>query len=455
MMPQRRLSREELFALVWEKPTSEIAKELGLSDVSIGKLCTKLQVPKPPRGYWARMQAGQPPRQPALAAFREELEAKRRDELREKTAESLSKLQRRFLELALAEMNSKGAGLAPPLGARPLVNLDRDVAAQVLLLIQGRAQVWVEEGRIATRWGPSVRNSVGRLVERLLPLAREQLLVFETESKRTSFRADGPVIFIRLTKRLQARVVGLANIVRDQELQHVVMPLVAADHAWSTHHLYSPESHLFLDSWLCVSAREIWVEWNRKSWREEDPPERHATNRIGLSDVMPVDFLPSSDKALSPVISGVAIKPYADRLRALQEAERVHEMMSTAAYAMQKEVPGEFLSVVDRLWFGEERPFQAARDAFRHVETELERWETELEAERLALARSILGIVPGDIATSESRGKLLRLSVTSVTLYSSGGCVSFMVSGIRFRKDGTLGKLQETLSLSFADERQT
>lgn len=44
------------------------------------------------------------------------------------------------------------------------------------------------------------------------------------------------------------------------------MPLAAADHAWSTHHLYSPESHLFLDSWLCVSAREIWVEWNRKSW---------------------------------------------------------------------------------------------------------------------------------------------------------------------------------------------
>lgn len=35
-------SREELFALVWEKSTSEIARELGLSDVAIGKLCTKL-----------------------------------------------------------------------------------------------------------------------------------------------------------------------------------------------------------------------------------------------------------------------------------------------------------------------------------------------------------------------------------------------------------------------------
>jgi hypothetical protein len=212
---------------------------------------------------------------------------------------------------------------------------------------------------------------------------------------------------------------------------------------------------LFLDSWLCVSARAIWVEWNRKSWREEEPPERHATNRIGLREVMPVDFLSTSNKVLSPVISRVAITPYADRLRALQEAERIHEMMSTAAYAMQREVPGEILSVVDRLWFGEERPFQAARDAFRHVETELERWDTELEAERSALARSILGIVPGDIVTSESRGKLLRLSVTGVTLYSGGSSVSCMVSGIRFRKDGTLGKLQETLNLSFNDENHT
>ncbi|WP_246724853.1 hypothetical protein [Rhizobium leguminosarum] len=307
----------------------------------------------------------------ALVAFREELDTKRRDELRAKTAESLSKLQRQFLEMALSEMNNRGAGIAPLPGARPLANLDRDVAAQVLLLIQGRAQAWVEQGRIASRWGPSVRNSVAKLIERLLPMARQQLLVFE--SKRTSFRTDGPVIFVRLTVPLQERIAALSEMVRDQELQHVVMPLTAADHAWSTHHLFSPESHLFLDNWLCISAREM----------------------------------------------------------------------------------GEILSVVDRLWFEEERPFQAARDAFRHVETEIERWDTELEAERSALARSILGIAPGDIVTSESRGKLLRLSVTGVALYSSGSSVSFMVSGIRFRKDGTLGKLQETLSLFFTDERQT
>jgi hypothetical protein len=183
--------------------------------------------------------------------------------------------------------------------ARPLANLDRDVAAQVLLLIQGRAQAWVEDGRIATRWGPSVRNSVAKLVERLLPVARQQLVVFETESKRTSFMADGPVIFVRLTVPLQERIAALSAMVRDQELQHVVMPLTAADHAWSTHHLYSPGSHLFLDSWLCVSAREIWVEWNRKSWREEESPERNATNRISLGEVSPASAAATSPLAIA------------------------------------------------------------------------------------------------------------------------------------------------------------
>ncbi|WFU90607.1 hypothetical protein QA644_32105 (plasmid) [Rhizobium sp. CC1099] len=61
-MAKRNMSREELLTLVWERPTSEIAVELGISDVAVGKLCQKLQVPKPPRGYWAWVEAGQTPR---------------------------------------------------------------------------------------------------------------------------------------------------------------------------------------------------------------------------------------------------------------------------------------------------------------------------------------------------------------------------------------------------------
>ena len=64
-MARRDLSREELFALVWERPTSEIANELGISEVAVGKLCEKLQVPKPPRGigraWWQAKRRDVPP----------------------------------------------------------------------------------------------------------------------------------------------------------------------------------------------------------------------------------------------------------------------------------------------------------------------------------------------------------------------------------------------------------
>jgi hypothetical protein len=50
-------SKEELEALVWSKPTTKVAKELGVSDVAVAKLCKKLNVDKPPRGYWSKVDA--------------------------------------------------------------------------------------------------------------------------------------------------------------------------------------------------------------------------------------------------------------------------------------------------------------------------------------------------------------------------------------------------------------
>jgi hypothetical protein len=41
------LSLAELFALVWEKPSREVANELGVSDVVIGKLSTRGSVLTP------------------------------------------------------------------------------------------------------------------------------------------------------------------------------------------------------------------------------------------------------------------------------------------------------------------------------------------------------------------------------------------------------------------------
>jgi hypothetical protein len=53
-----KLTREELYRQVWEKPTTHLAKEFGISDVAVGKICKKLDVPKPPLGYWRQVEVG-------------------------------------------------------------------------------------------------------------------------------------------------------------------------------------------------------------------------------------------------------------------------------------------------------------------------------------------------------------------------------------------------------------
>lgn len=454
-MLKRHLSREELFALVWERPTSEIAIELGISDVAVGKLCEKLQVPKPPRGYWARVEAGQTPRRPALRAFQHELEKKRKSKIQARTAGHFTELQSKFLHAALNELSNRGiAHQADTSKLKHVSNLDQDTAAQVVLLIQGQAKKWAENGRVAVTWGTSVRNSVAKLVERLMPLARPQLLAFETEGKRHSFSSPGPVVFVRWTAELQMRIGTLAGIAREQHLSHVVQPLSATDHAWSGIHLYQPESDFIMNSFLCVSPNAAWIEWFRRSWRDDDPPQRHSTTKVVLRDVMPIDFLKGEQaKELPSTIPEARVKPYHSRLQALDEAERIHEMLTRAAYSMDRAVPSDILAMADRIWFGTNRPFQAAREAFVHIENDLERWEQQLESERSHLAQAVLGIRPGDIVVAPHNGSLVRISAETISLYSTEKHVTFVISGRRFRKDGTLGKMSD--SVSFAMDRKS
>jgi len=52
------VTREELFNQVWQTPISTLASDYGVSDVAIAKACKRLNVPRPPRGYWAQIAAG-------------------------------------------------------------------------------------------------------------------------------------------------------------------------------------------------------------------------------------------------------------------------------------------------------------------------------------------------------------------------------------------------------------
>jgi hypothetical protein len=52
------LTRQALYDLVWSKPMVEVAQDFNMSDRGLAKRCAAVDVPVPPRGYWARKAAG-------------------------------------------------------------------------------------------------------------------------------------------------------------------------------------------------------------------------------------------------------------------------------------------------------------------------------------------------------------------------------------------------------------
>lgn len=68
-----KISREDIYEKVWSTPGTKLSEELGVSDVAIAKRCRKLNVPRPPRGYWAKLEAGHRQKKPALPPTPEEV----------------------------------------------------------------------------------------------------------------------------------------------------------------------------------------------------------------------------------------------------------------------------------------------------------------------------------------------------------------------------------------------
>lgn len=60
------LTRQELYDLVWSTPISKLAPRFDLSDVGLAKLCDRENIPRPPRGYWAKLEHGKKVKQPSL-----------------------------------------------------------------------------------------------------------------------------------------------------------------------------------------------------------------------------------------------------------------------------------------------------------------------------------------------------------------------------------------------------
>jgi|SRR5579863_1803856 len=51
-------NRVDLYNEVWNQPLVKLSRKYGISDVRLGKVCRRLKIPHPGRGYWAKRKAG-------------------------------------------------------------------------------------------------------------------------------------------------------------------------------------------------------------------------------------------------------------------------------------------------------------------------------------------------------------------------------------------------------------
>ena len=60
------VSREELYELVWSMPMTKVAEKFKVSGSYMARVCSVLRVPRPERGYWAKLAVGKAPERPQL-----------------------------------------------------------------------------------------------------------------------------------------------------------------------------------------------------------------------------------------------------------------------------------------------------------------------------------------------------------------------------------------------------
>jgi hypothetical protein len=241
---------------------------------------------------------------------------------------------------------------------------------------------------------------------------------------------------------------------RDAGLNYVAGDLSGLDHAWSARQVYSPSAYRGEKTEFCVSATEVWVRAQVSDRWSTSPVE---TTRIKLRDIGAVDLVEPEERRLPPGIRHHHLEPYLERLQALREAQAIYDSLADSAYDMDRVIPDDRLALFDRLWSGrgEDGPLIAARKAWREIEADLDRWDRELESERLALCQDVLGISIGDIVLVQSAGKPLRVAVKGMSVHVLKDDIAFNIWGRRFRKDGLPGKRTENFYIAVESDAKS
>lgn len=431
--------REVLLHLVWSMPIEQAADKLGISGAALKKLCTKLSVPKPPSGYWARFKGNQDRPIPPMTAYVDVLRAL----LNQKPIQPgihLSERKKELFERAadtVLNQNSKLGQFA--FKGTVLVQIEPQLASAILTTAIERFEDFLPDTPFA-----SARQVASGLLDTLLPLVAKHVLVFPKPEKY-SHRSENEFVVVRVSEKLLLHVANAKRLVDELQLAFSAIPLNSSEYCQSVRYIFSSKSYCIAKADLCVSGTHAWLRIEQQS-----PNDIYETDPVSIDHLGPLSFFPERQRNTHTDPEVRIYREDWNLLQTLLEAEDMHTLASSVVYDLLDSDLHQKLARSMKIWWPSEQfqALQLLQDGVLSAEEKIEQWESELEVAKQRVCEKILGVRRGDILQVMQQGKPGRIQVERLDVFKYEHNVTFMAHGKLFRKDGMVGKRNETLYLS-------
>ncbi|WP_276216563.1 hypothetical protein [Pseudomonas putida] len=181
----------ELFEKVWSTPVLTLAREIGVSDVALGKACRKAGIAVPRRGHWAKP-ATKRPKKPAPPISNELVSFRVLD--RTLFPEKLASVTD---EIPLPPKVTIPDSLVDP---HPLVDRWRKTA-QKAKAIEGRLALQ-QDNVLNTRISPALIDRAAILLDTLIKHTETNGCKWAVSKQQTTVTFDGETVYVTLRERL-------------------------------------------------------------------------------------------------------------------------------------------------------------------------------------------------------------------------------------------------------------
>lgn len=175
-----RLTREEIYNMVWELPMTEIAKKYIISDVGFRKLCLRLNIPIPKSGDWSKVKAGHKLRKPKLStSWKGKASAELEERPPDQQVKKISELDRLVKQVALEKLPFK----VPERLTKPdILTIAAKESLSKLTDVNHPGMVVTSKGQLDIRVAPSNTGRALRFMDTLIKCVRARGYFYEVNN---------------------------------------------------------------------------------------------------------------------------------------------------------------------------------------------------------------------------------------------------------------------------------